>query len=405
MPNNTPYSLPKNSKSWQLALDSVSTLLPAGVSSADLDTLQSLPIFALIVVLPATQAHQVVNVHDYVQAWVDDQPNWALVTVTDDAVAERLPIVIQDPSTLENTDQPHPAGQASTITPATVHRYLLIPTTGALMHPEKKSAAAHIIDEQLTTRLRQKLYEQVNQQVNPAAAPTDSNAEVVDCHILSIGHMLRPHKLACFDMDSTLIEQEVIDELAKAAGIGEEVAAITESAMRGEIEFDESFAKRLALLEGLSTDVLDDICSQLTLSRGAKFTLAALKALDYHTVLVSGGFTYFAQHIAAQLGIDEVHANNLDIDSGEVTGYVQMPIVNGERKAMLTAKIAQRLGVEMTQVVCIGDGANDLPMMATADLGIAYQAKPIVQARADAAINVTGLEGVLYALGYPAPQV
>lgn len=398
MPNNTPYSLPKNSKSWQLALDSVSSLLPTGISSADLDALQSLPIFALIVVLPSTSASPVLNVHEYVQAWVDDQPNWALVTVTDDATAERLPVAIADTGTNNGAEQ------ASSITPVSVHRYLLIPTTGALMHPEKKSAAAHIIDEQLTTRLRQKLTEQVTQQVNNAADTASTHAEVVDCHILSIGHMLRPHKLACFDMDSTLIEQEVIDELAKAAGIGEAVATITESAMRGEIEFDESFAKRLALLEGLSTDVLDDICGQLTLSRGAKFTLAALKALGYHTVLVSGGFTYFAKHIAAQLGIDEVHANNLDIDSGEVTGYVQMPIVNGERKAMLTAKIAERLGIEMTQVVCIGDGANDLPMMATADLGIAYQAKPIVQSRADAAINVTGLEGVLYALGYPAPQ-
>ena len=398
MPNNTPYSLPKNSKSWQLALDSVSSLLPTGVSSADLDTLQSLPIFALIVVLPSTSASALLNVHDYVQAWVDDQPNWALVTVTDDADAERLPITIADTGNLNGSDQ------ACAITPVTVHRYLLIPTTGALMHPEKKSAAAHIIDEQLTTRLRQKLHEQVSQQVSHMAETTDSYAEVVDCHILSIGHMLRPHKLACFDMDSTLIEQEVIDELAKAAGIGDAVATITESAMRGEIDFDESFAKRLALLEGLSTEVLDDICHQLTLSRGAKFTLAALKALGYHTVLVSGGFTYFAQHVAAQLGIDEVHANTLDIDSGEVTGYVQMPIVNGERKAMLTAKIAERLGIEMSQVVCIGDGANDLPMMATADLGIAYQAKPIVQSRADAAINVTGLEGVLYALGYPAAQ-
>lgn len=398
MPNNTPYSLPKNSKSWQLALDSVSSLLPTGVSSTDLEALQSLPIFALIVVLPSTSASAHLNVHDYVQAWVDDQSNWALVTVTDDAAAERLPISIADTDNLNGSDQ------ACAITPVTVHRYLLIPTTGALMHPEKKSAAAHIIDEQLTTRLRQKLHEQVSLQVTHAVATTDSHSEVVDCHILSIGHMLRAHKLACFDMDSTLIEQEVIDELAKAAGIGDAVATITESAMRGEIEFDESFAKRLALLEGLSTEVLDDICHQLSLSRGAKFTLAALKALGYHTVLVSGGFTYFAQHIAAQLGIDEVHANTLDIDSGEVTGYVQMPIVNGERKAMLTAKIAERLGIEMSQVVCIGDGANDLPMMAAADLGIAYQAKPIVQSRADAAINVTGLEGVLYALGYPAAQ-
>jgi phosphoserine phosphatase len=203
-------------------------------------------------------------------------------------------------------------------------------------------------------------------------------------------------------MDSTLIEQEVIVELAKTAGIGEEVEAITEAAMRGEIDFDESFAQRVALLKGTSTDVLDDICSRLTLSTGARTTISALKALGYHTVLVSGGFTYFARYIAEQLGIDEVHANALDIEEGEVTGHVQWPIVNGAKKAAIVEHTAERLGIEMSQVVCVGDGANDLPMMALADLGVAYHAKPIVQARADAAINVTGLEGTLYALGYPA---
>lgn len=225
---------------------------------------------------------------------------------------------------------------------------------------------------------------------------------MVDCHILSVGHMLRTHKLACFDMDSTLIEQEVIVELAKTAGIGEQVAAITEAAMRGEMDFDESFAQRVALLKGISTDVLDDICSRLTLSTGALTTISALKALGYHTVLVSGGFTYFARYIAEQLGIDEVHANALDIEDGEVTGHVQLPIINGAKKAAIAEHTAERLGIDMSQVVCVGDGANDLPMMALADLGVAFNAKPIVQARADAAVNVTGLEGVLYALGYPA---
>ncbi|WP_131667898.1 phosphoserine phosphatase SerB [Psychrobacter pygoscelis] len=390
MPKNTPYSLPKDSKAWQQALDSVASLLPSNVTSEDLDTLQSLPIFALIVVLPKAETDPTTKVQKYIQAWVDDQPSWQLVTVADDADAARISLPEAD---FDND---------SAITDVTVLRYLLIPTTATLMHPEKKTAAAHIIDEQLTTRLRRKLTE--HQQATATANTSLTPLEVVDCHILSVGHMLRPHKLACFDMDSTLIEQEVIDELARAAGIGEEVAQITESAMRGEIDFDESFAKRLSLLEGLSTEVLDDICAQLTLSKGAKFTLSALKALGYHTVLVSGGFSYFAQRVAEQLGIDEIHANKLDIEDGKVTGYPQLPIVNGERKAMLTGKTAEHLGIAMTQVVCIGDGANDLPMMAEADLGIAYQAKPIVQARADAAINVTGLEGVLYALGYPAPS-
>ncbi|MEJ6068358.1 phosphoserine phosphatase SerB, partial [Psychrobacter sp. 16-Bac2893] len=233
-------------------------------------------------------------------------------------------------------------------------------------------------------------------------AVVSDHLDVVDCHILSVGHMLRTHKLACFDMDSTLIEQEVIVELAKTAGIGEQVETITEAAMRGEMDFDESFAQRVALLQGIPTSVLDEICSRLTLSTGARATISALKALGYHTVLVSGGFTYFARYIAEQLGIDEVHANSLDIEEGEVTGHIQLPIVNGAKKAAIVAHTAERLGITMSQVVCVGDGANDLPMMALADLGVAFNAKPIVQARADAAVNVTGLEGVLYALGYPA---
>lgn len=217
--------------------------------------------------------------------------------------------------------------------------------------------------------------------------------------------MLRPHRVAVFDMDSTLIEQEVIVELAKHANIGDQVSEITESAMRGEIDFDTSFSERVALLEGLPTDALDEIQQQLTLSAGARTLIATLKSLGYHTVLVSGGFTYFAERIAQELGIDEVHANDLDIEEGIVTGNVNLPIVNGERKATLVQQVADRMNITPAQVICVGDGANDLPMMALADLGVAYHAKPIVRARADAAINATGLEGVLYVLGYAAQDL
>ena len=391
MPKNTSYSLPKDSKAWQQAVDSIAALLPDDTNLQDFDALQSLPVFALIVVLP-TQV-SAMDVHQYVQSWVDEQPSWHLVTVTEDTDASFVDIKVSDTEPMAADAQRLP------FTHAQVFRYLLVPVTDTLMHPGKKTAAAHIIDDQLTTRLRHDLAEQYK---NTHSADIADDLNVVDCHILSVGHMLRTHKLACFDMDSTLIEQEVIVELAKTAGIGEEVEAITEAAMRGEIDFDESFAQRVALLKGISTDVLDDICSSLTLSVGARTTISALKALGYHTVLVSGGFTYFARYIAEQLGIDEVHANALDIDEGEVTGHIQLPIVNGTKKAAIVEHTAERLGIEMSQVVCIGDGANDLPMMAIADLGVAYHAKPIVQARADAAINVTGLEGVLYALGYPA---
>ncbi|MDX1786640.1 MAG: phosphoserine phosphatase SerB [Psychrobacter sp.] len=390
MQKNTSYSLPKDSKAWQQAVDSVASLLPAGTNLHDFDALQSLPIFALIVVLPTHVSS--LDIHQYVQSWVDEQPNWHLVTVTEDADANFVDVEIAD------IDTTQPFAKHSFID-VQVFRYLLVPVTDTLMHPAKKTAAAHIIDDQLTTRLRHDLAEDYK---NSQSAMSSDHLDVVDCHILSLGHMLRTHKLACFDMDSTLIEQEVIVELAKTAGIGEQVETITEAAMRGEMDFDESFAQRVALLKGIPTSVLDDICSRLTLSTGARTTISALKALGYHTVLVSGGFTYFARYIAEQLGIDEVHANALDIEDGEVTGHVQLPIINGAKKAAIAEHTAERLGIDMSQVVCVGDGANDLPMMALADLGVAFNAKPIVQARADAAVNVTGLEGVLYALGYPA---
>ncbi|MGM8910136.1 phosphoserine phosphatase SerB [Psychrobacter sp. 1U1] len=401
MPKNTPYSLPKDSKAWQQAVDSVASLLPDDTNLLDFDTLQSLPVFALIVVLPAHM--HALDIHQYVQSWVDEQPSWHLVTVAEDTEASFVDITI--PKAAADTDSVFGIDDDTKqpFVPAQVFRYLLVPVTDTLMHPGKKTAAAHIIDDQLTTRLRHDLAENY-------LAKEDSGVQnlgidsmnVVDCHILSIGHMLRTHKLVCFDMDSTLIEQEVIVELAKTAGVGEQVETITEAAMRGEIDFDESFVQRVSLLEGISTTVLDDICARLTLSTGARTTISAFKALGYHTVLLSGGFTYFARYVAEQLGIDEVHANNLDIEEDEVTGHVQMPIVNGAKKASIVAHIAERMGIEMSQVVCVGDGANDLPMMANADLGVAYHAKSIVQARADAAVNVTGLEGVLYALGYPA---
>ena len=390
MQKNTSYSLPKDSKAWQQAVDSVASLLPEGTNLQDFDALQSLPVFALIVVLPTHVSS--LDIHQYVQSWVDEQPNWHLVTVAEDADANFVDVEIAD------IDTTQPFAKRSFVD-VQVFRYLLVPVTDTLMHPAKKTAAAHIIDDQLTTRLRHDLAEDYK---NSQSAISSEHLDVVDCHILSLGHMLRTHKLACFDMDSTLIEQEVIVELAKTAGIGEQVEAITEAAMRGEMDFDESFAQRVALLKGIPTSVLDDICSRLTLSTGARTTISALKALGYHTVLVSGGFTYFARYIAEQLGIDEVHANALDIDEGEVTGHVQLPIINGAKKAAIAEHTAERMGIDMSQVVCVGDGANDLPMMALADLGVAFNAKPIVQARADAAVNVTGLEGVLYALGYPA---
>lgn len=209
----------------------------------------------------------------------------------------------------------------------------------------------------------------------------------------------RNRRLVAFDMDSTLIEAEVIDELAHRAGVGEQVAAITERAMRGELDFDESFRQRVGLLKGLDATVLEDIAATLPITEGAEKLIQALRALGYKTAILSGGFTYFGRFLQQRLGIDYVYANDLIIENGEVTGTVQGTIVNGERKAQLLREIAQRENLNLEQVIAVGDGANDLPMLSIAGLGIAFRAKPLVKQNAGQAISNLGLDGILYLLG------
>ena len=188
----------------------------------------------------------------------------------------------------------------------------------------------------------------------------------------------RTRRLVAFDMDSTLIEAEVIDELAKLAGVGEQVSAITERAMRGEIDFSESFRARVALLEGLEESALDRVASELKITEGAEHLISTLRTLGYKTAILSGGFTYFAKHLQARLGMDYVYANELDIAQGVVTGKIQGEIVDGARKAQLLRQLADDLGIDLQQVIAVGDGANDLPMLSIAGLGIAFRAKPLV---------------------------
>ncbi|MCP4595381.1 phosphoserine phosphatase SerB [Neptuniibacter sp.] len=211
----------------------------------------------------------------------------------------------------------------------------------------------------------------------------------------------RNRRLVVFDMDSTLIEAEVIDELAKEAGVGEQVSEITEAAMRGEIDFNESFRRRMALLKGLDVSVLDEIAERLPMTEGAEELVSNLKALGFKTAILSGGFNYFASHLQNKLGFDYVYANELDIDAdGKVTGEVKGTVVNGERKAELLREIAEKEGIRLEQTIAVGDGANDLPMLSIAGLGIAFRAKPLVRESAKQAISTLGLDGILYLIGF-----
>jgi len=209
----------------------------------------------------------------------------------------------------------------------------------------------------------------------------------------------RNRRLVAFDMDSTLIEAEVIDELARTGGVGDEVSAITEQAMRGEIDFKESFSRRVALLKGLDEAVLEEVASSLRLTEGAEHLISTLKSLGYKTAILSGGFSYFANRLRDSLGIDYVYANELEIVDGKVTGRVTGEVVDGERKAHLLREIAAQEGIDLEQVISVGDGANDLPMLSIAGLGIAFRAKPLVKQSAEQSISTLGLDAILYLLG------
>ncbi len=209
----------------------------------------------------------------------------------------------------------------------------------------------------------------------------------------------RIRRLVAFDMDSTLIQTEVIDELAALAGVGEQVAKITAAAMRGELDFDSSFRQRVALLRGLPDSALQTVIERVPLMDGAERLTATLRRLGYKTAILSGGFTFMGRELQRRLGIDYLHANELEIADGAVTGNVTTQIVDGARKASLLAEIALAENLSMEQVIAVGDGANDLPMLRIAGLGIAFRAKPVVRQGARQSISTMGLDGILYLLG------
>ncbi len=232
-----------------------------------------------------------------------------------------------------------------------------------------------------------------------AAFVTLSETLGVDISFQADDFYRRNRRLVVFDMDSTLIQQEVIDELAREAGVGAEVSRITEASMRGEQDFKESLRQRVALLEGLPETVLARVAEQLTLTEGAQRLLQTLRKLGYKTAVISGGFAYFGHYLQRHLPLDYIYANEPEIREGCLTGRVIGEIIDGEKKAQLLCTIARREGIELEQVIAVGDGANDLPMLKLAGLGIAFHAKPMVQKSARQAISTIGLDGILYLMG------
>lgn len=262
----------------------------------------------------------------------------------------------------------------------------------SILHPVEKTRACIQFSVRGTPRDKNELHSKL----------LDLSSRLnIDCSFQTDNMYRRMRRLICFDMDSTLIQAEVIDELARKHGVYDQVAAITESAMRGEIDFKESFIQRCRLLKGLDVRVMREIAENLPFTEGVDRLMYVLKKYGYKIAILSGGFTFFGEYIQKKYGIDYVYANELEVDEdGKLTGNYVGEIVDGRRKAELLKLIAQVEKVDLQQTIAVGDGANDLPMLSEAGLGIAFHAKPRVVANARQSINTIGLDGVLYFLGF-----
>jgi phosphoserine phosphatase len=244
---------------------------------------------------------------------------------------------------------------------------------------------------------------------DPSELRTELAAEALshgfDVAVQPSGLIRRAKRLVVMDVDSTLVQGEVIEMLAELAGVGDQVAKVTEAAMRGELDFTESLLARVQLLDGLPVSALEEVRDEVTLTRGARTLVRTLKRLDYRFAIVSGGFTQVTDSIAAELGIDYAAANTLEILNGRLTGRLVGPVLDRAGKAEALARFADSCGVPLSQTVAIGDGANDLDMIAAAGLGIAFNAKPIVREVADTAVSVPYLDAILFLLGIRRDEV
>lgn len=286
------------------------------------------------------------------------------------------------------------AGAAKIVAAQGLNIDSIIRLTGrpSIMHPERNVRACIEFSLRGTPEDRQRMQAELMQL---------SQGMGIDFSFQRDDMYRRMRRLICFDMDSTLIQTECIDELAERAGVGDKVRAITERAMRGEIDFKESFTERVALLKGLDVSVMQDIAEHLPITEGVPRLMTVLKRCGYKIAILSGGFTYFGEYLQRKFGIDYVYANELEIgEDGKLTGHYVGDIIDGKRKAELLKLIAQVEKVNLAQTIAVGDGANDLPMITEAGLGIAFHAKPRVQAGARQSINSLGLDGVLYFLGF-----
>lgn len=260
--------------------------------------------------------------------------------------------------------------------------------------PLKNAEGRRLIAVQLTVSRQGGNVDELRDACLSLSSETDADIAIQEDNIWR-----RNRRLVCFDMDSTLIQGEAIDLMAQAAGVGDKVSAITAKAMNGEIDFKESFRQRLALLKGLPESALATIDAKIKITEGAEELIQHLNQMGYKTAILSGGFTWFAQRLQQRLGIDHVYANELEIKDGQLTGNVVGEIVDESKKASLIKSIAQAEGIRLEQVIAVGDGANDIPMLSLAGLGIAFHAKPAVREQAQTAFGTVGLDGILYLIG------